>query len=161
MLTDPGQSSLPQACPVCLHEPVKADDCRPNKALRTTIKAFLRKKGIEREAARKKESLDKTVISSAFSANPPTDKRTEPVSSQGLATFVSDNGEPPGVGAPASTGISNIAEPANDPSVFHAPQTSHAEDQMDIPRPSIEVRGFLGLSRRILMPTSLPTTKVI
>lgn len=143
VLTGSGQSSLPQACPVCLHEPVKADDCRPNKALRTTIKVFLRKKGIEREAAFKKESLDKAV-------NPPVE--TSP--SQDIEPSVSGNGEPNGVVPEASNGILNKIEPKNNPSA-HAPQASQVEDQMDIPRPSVEVCNFLIWSRRLLMAFSL------
>ncbi|KAI4108714.1 MAG: hypothetical protein L6R37_000878, partial [Teloschistes peruensis] len=49
------QTSLPDACPVCLHSPVKADDCRPNKALRMTIKAYLKRILTEREKAQKKD----------------------------------------------------------------------------------------------------------
>lgn len=57
-----GQTSLPEACPVCLHEPIKKEDCRPNKALRTTVKVFLRKKIIDRENLRKaKELSDKAT----------------------------------------------------------------------------------------------------
>ena len=161
VLTSPGQSSLPQACPVCLHEPVKADDCRPNKALRTTIKVFLRKKGIEREAARKKELLDNTIVSATFSTNSFVDNRKESSPSQGLATLVSDKGEPNGVAAQASSGIRNIVEPKSDPSI-HTPQSSQVEDQIDIPRPSVEVSNFPNFSpRRLLMTSSLPTTKVI
>lgn len=149
LTTDTGQSSLPQACPVCLHEPVKADDCRPNKALRTTIKVFLRKKGIEREAALKKESLDKAV-----------DSPLEPSPSQGLEISVSGNGEPNGVAAQLSSGILNKTEPKSDSSI-HAPQASHLEDQVDIPRPSIEVCDMFIWPRRLLNPFSLPMTEVI
>lgn len=149
MLTRTGQSSLPQACPVCLHEPVKADDCRPNKALRTTIKVFLRKKGIEREAALKKESLDKPVASPA-----------EPPLSQGLGTSVFGDGKPNGVVAEIPSGIQNKIEPRNDPST-DAHQASHLEDQVDIPRPSIEVCDLPVWLRRLLMAFSLPMTEVI
>ena len=149
ILTCSGQSSLPQACPVCLHEPVKADDCRPNKALRTTIKVFLRKKGIEREAALKKESLDKAV-------GPPV----EPSPSQDLETSVSGNGEPNGVVPQASSGILNKIEPNSSPSA-HAPQASQVEDQKDIPRPSVEVCDFFIRSRRLLMAFSLSMMGVI
>lgn len=38
---------------------MKADDCRPNKALRQTVKIFLKKKLIDRENARKKEQQQK------------------------------------------------------------------------------------------------------
>lgn len=160
VLTGLGQSSLPQACPVCLHEPVKADDCRPNKALRTTIKVFLRKKGIEREAARKKELLEKIANSSTSSANAPIDQQKQPSPPQVSANSVSENGEPNGVGTLAPRRISNLVEPTNGSSSLHAPQTSPAEDHMDIPRPSIEVSAFLNLVRRLLMLISLPMTDI-
>ncbi|KAG9237151.1 hypothetical protein BJ875DRAFT_533101 [Amylocarpus encephaloides] len=50
------QSALPSSCPVCEHTPVSADDCKPNKALRTTIKIFLRTEEKKREALRAKEA---------------------------------------------------------------------------------------------------------
>src|ERR1700722_13160648 len=50
-----GQSSLPSSCPVCEHTPVAAEDCKPNKSLRTTIKVFLRTEEKKREALRSKE----------------------------------------------------------------------------------------------------------
>ncbi|KAL4933330.1 uncharacterized protein BDV17DRAFT_287001 [Aspergillus undulatus] len=50
------QTSLPDTCPVCAHTPLSSDLCKPNKALRTTLKAFLRteekKREKERQAAR-------------------------------------------------------------------------------------------------------------
>jgi hypothetical protein len=36
------QATLPSSCPVCEHSPLSPDDCKPHKALRTTIKVFLR-----------------------------------------------------------------------------------------------------------------------
>ncbi|KAI9762236.1 MAG: hypothetical protein M4579_000559 [Chaenotheca gracillima] len=49
------QSSLPSACPVCEHAPLAAEDCKPNKALRTTIRVFLRTEEKKREIARAKQ----------------------------------------------------------------------------------------------------------
>lgn len=51
----PGQSSLPPSCPVCEHAPLSAEDCNPNKSLRTTIRVFLRTAEKKREASRPKE----------------------------------------------------------------------------------------------------------
>lgn len=45
-----GQASLPETCPVCDHTPLSADLCKPNKALRTTLKAFLRSEEKKRSA---------------------------------------------------------------------------------------------------------------
>lgn len=36
------QATLPNSCPVCSHSPLSPDNCKPHKALRTTIKVFLR-----------------------------------------------------------------------------------------------------------------------
>ncbi|KAJ5613359.1 hypothetical protein N7510_006553 [Penicillium lagena] len=47
-----GQGSLHDTCPVCAHTPVSADLCKPNKALRTTLKAFLRTEEKKRERDR-------------------------------------------------------------------------------------------------------------
>ncbi|KAK2740921.1 hypothetical protein FQN57_005925 [Myotisia sp. PD_48] len=43
------QPSLPSSCPVCDHSPVAPELCKPNKALRTTLKAFLRTEEKKRE----------------------------------------------------------------------------------------------------------------
>lgn len=47
-----GQSSLPENCPVCDHTPLDGSLCKPNKALRTTLKAFLRTEEKKRERVR-------------------------------------------------------------------------------------------------------------
>lgn len=47
-----GQASLPETCPVCAHTPLSSDLCKPNKALRTTLKAFLRTEEKKREKER-------------------------------------------------------------------------------------------------------------
>ncbi|KAJ5550337.1 hypothetical protein N7535_001723 [Penicillium sp. DV-2018c] len=47
------QASLSETCPVCTHTPVSPDLCKPNKALRTTLKAFLRTEEKKREKDRK------------------------------------------------------------------------------------------------------------
>lgn len=119
---------------------MKADDCRPNKALRTTIKVFLRKKVIERDAARKKELSDKVVTTAAVSENPTIAGRKDSSPFQGLKP---ENAKINGDGAPASGGISNIVESIKDTSIPHTFQVSSAEDQKDIPRPSIEVSFLL------------------
>ncbi|TPR09461.1 amidohydrolase family protein [Aspergillus niger] len=46
------QASLPETCPVCAHTPISPDLCKPNKALRTTLKAFLRTEEKKREKER-------------------------------------------------------------------------------------------------------------
>lgn len=61
-LTLTGQSTLPTTCPVCEHSPVSAEDCKPHKALRTTIKVFLRTEEKKREALRLKEIKEATPV---------------------------------------------------------------------------------------------------
>ena len=43
---------MPDTCPVCAHTPLSTDLCKPNKALRTTLKAFLRTEEKKREKDR-------------------------------------------------------------------------------------------------------------
>ena len=129
-----GQGSLPEACPVCLHEPVKADDCRPNKALRTTIKVFLKKKVMERETARKKEMLDKAAATPATPATPVPDQTPAPQPSETPAPATAE----------AAQDGNDARQASRDPS--QAPQVSKTspdiptEAQKDIPQMSIEVR---------------------
>lgn len=44
-----GHATLPESCPVCMHSPLSADDCKPNKALRLTVKAFLKNEEKKRD----------------------------------------------------------------------------------------------------------------
>lgn len=67
----PGQSNLLPSCPVCEHSPLSAEDCNPNKSLRTTIKVFLRTAEKKREASRPKET---TAAEPAEETQPPGSK---------------------------------------------------------------------------------------
>ncbi|KAK0630603.1 hypothetical protein B0T17DRAFT_460539, partial [Bombardia bombarda] len=56
-------STLPASCPVCEHSPLSADDCKPHKSLRTTIRVFLRTEEKKRESkAPKDESPAATPV---------------------------------------------------------------------------------------------------
>ncbi|KAF2763331.1 hypothetical protein EJ05DRAFT_34291 [Pseudovirgaria hyperparasitica] len=46
------QTSLPESCPVCDHSPLSAEDCKPNKSLRLTVKAFLKAEEKKRDKDR-------------------------------------------------------------------------------------------------------------
>ena len=143
LLTFPekGQASLPQACPVCLHEPVKGDDCRPNKALRTTIKVFLRKKGIEREAAQKKESANAVVNVPST----PTIPNASQVSAAADRTQIQGSNEPSQELEGAKTGIirphdtSHVPQLENDLDRTGVPQIFSAEDPIERKASSEEV----------------------
>lgn len=67
-LTRPGQTSLPETCPVCAHTPISSDLCKPNKALRTTLKAFLRTEEKKREKERELATPTTTVESTPADA---------------------------------------------------------------------------------------------
>lgn len=143
-----GQSSLPEACPVCLHEPVDKDDCRPNKALRTTIKVFLRKKGMEREAAKKKEMLEKVPATSAISATPlPDETPTHPTSQTPLfrAFEASASGATPYVSElnGGSREPSQALPATNDPYLPSGETAISSEAQRDVPQQSIEVNAHM------------------
>ena len=135
-----GQASLPEACPVCYHEPVKPEDCRPNKALRTTIKVFLRKKVVEHETAEKKRKAAEK--SAAPSALPPSDEvlvrqaSEKPVQdAQETSITAATEAKPTSCEvseAPKSPAMSGRVLPTNMPT----------EAQKDIPQTSIEVRIF-------------------
>ncbi|KAJ5160915.1 uncharacterized protein N7482_007919 [Penicillium canariense] len=56
------QASLPDTCPVCAHTPVSPDLCKANKALRTTLKAFLRTEEKKREKGRQSAAPPTPVI---------------------------------------------------------------------------------------------------
>lgn len=101
------QSALPASCPVCEHSPLSAADCKPHKALRTTIKVFLRTEEKKRESSRPKEAT--TPIT--------------PVDSAPVAVAVPAVAEP----APAVEGDETVVQ--QQPAVVEAaPQV--AEDQI-------------------------------
>ena len=86
-LTRLGHSRLPAECPVCEHSPISADDCKPNKSLRTTIKVFLR-------TAEKKREQAKDPTRNALKA--PTETASPRVADQHQQT------------GPASTNVDNV-----------------------------------------------------
>ena len=72
-----GQANrLETTCPICYHEPINAEDCRPNKALRQTIKIFLKKKAIDRDNAKKQESIQRAATTAP--SVPSTSDTVEP-----------------------------------------------------------------------------------
>ncbi len=128
-----GQGSLPQACPVCLHEPVSKDDCRPNKVLRTTIKAFLKRKGIERDEVRKKKQLAQAVITPTTPATPTLQDAPTRQSSLPLAIQAPDS---------QSLAKDSALETQNklqDVKPLINSDNSQAPSGVDIPKQSIEV----------------------
>jgi hypothetical protein len=115
-----GQSTLPSSCPVCEHTPVAAEDCKPNKSLRTTIKVFLRTEEKKREALKLKE-----VKESPQSALPET--VVTPIEEPTLVDSVEDKQPSP---VPASDQVQDASR--------NVIETPHNAEQ-DVPQPSIEV----------------------
>ncbi|EEA27377.1 hypothetical protein TMatcc_004336 [Talaromyces marneffei ATCC 18224] len=119
------QTSLPESCPVCEHNPVSPELCKPNKALRTTLKAFLRTEEKKREKDR--PSTTPTVNTTPPAPNVSVETQAEPVIA---VTKTSDN---------AVSAETVPVEPAadvaaEDPSV----------DQNDVPEaPSVQENGNL------------------
>ncbi|OAF54347.1 hypothetical protein VC83_09455 [Pseudogymnoascus destructans] len=74
------QSSLPSSCPVCEHTPVAAEDCKPHKSLRTTIKVFLRTEEKKRVALQAKSIKDTPPITPVEDAPVPVTAPEEPIS---------------------------------------------------------------------------------
>ncbi|OCK76501.1 hypothetical protein K432DRAFT_306203, partial [Lepidopterella palustris CBS 459.81] len=74
------QSALPESCPVCAHSPLSADDCKPNKALRLTVKAFLKseEKKRDKERAGTKPITPVTPAPSATPIGPNIEQLVDP-----------------------------------------------------------------------------------
>ena len=118
------------------------DDCRPNKALRTTIKVFLKKKVMERETARKKEALEKAAIP-ATPATPLPAQIPAPQSSQTPAprpTSAVVHGSDVKQG---SRDGSQVPQVQDDPGSKTHESAIPTEAQKDIPQESIEVKPLI------------------
>lgn len=134
-----GQASLPEACPVCAHEPVKAELCKANKALRTTIKVFLRTEEKKRETQKGK----------TFTQGPPPTSATPAVAVETLGGDVASVTEKETVGYIEDVSHDNPTDPnpaESDPKDLGG--SASIESQMDIPRPSVEVRPILAILHR-------------
>lgn len=134
-----GHKTLPITCPICLHEPVKSEDCKPNKALRITIKAFLKKKTMDREAAAKKE-LPKKAPTPAI--QPATKSPSYPLE-ESISKKVFGNEEIP------AEQESNLMEDDAPP----------AESTADIPKPSVEVSPLLNFCRINVLIANIQTSE--
>ena len=116
------------------------DDCRPNKALRTTIKVFLKKKVMERETARKKEALEKV----SATPGPPT----TPLPDQTSVLQLSETPAPPHTPTvidnsdvkQGSREVSQDPQAQDDAGAKNDQSALPTEAQKDIPQESIEVK---------------------
>ena len=119
---------------------MNAEDCKPNKALRTTVKVWLKKKSTEREAALRRELASRAPATPTTPATPtvpeaPNHQATEapaPPDTGPHASAVEEHTQPQAASeASSSSGTAPKLEE----------QRALAEAQKDIPQPSIEV-GF-------------------
>lgn len=81
-----GQATLPESCPVCDHSPLSPDDCRPNKSLRLTVKAFLKNEEKKRDKGRAADKSVKTPVSAAVQEAGEKIVADTDVASEALAT---------------------------------------------------------------------------
>ncbi|KAL8388555.1 hypothetical protein RB595_009053 [Gaeumannomyces hyphopodioides] len=99
------QSTLPTSCPVCEHSPLSADDCKPNKALRTTIKLFVRTEEKKREAPRSKDAQE-SAPPTPIDPKPDSQRPAAPapsaggINGDGRAQFSNSETATPQAGAP-------------------------------------------------------------
>ena len=118
-----GQSSLSESCPVCEHKPLTPDLCKPNKALRTTLKAYLRtaeKKRRDLERAKNAEIQPATSVE----ATPAETPAPAPAEQAGVKREDTDTQE-----------VLNSPALASSAATAPLPHDAKADD----PRPSIEV----------------------
>ncbi|KAI9675441.1 MAG: hypothetical protein M1817_001345 [Caeruleum heppii] len=123
-------ASLPAACPVCEHTPLSAEDCKPNKALRTTTKVFLRTEEKKRETAKAQKPSEGV-------ANPPESGVAPPA----LSSTANDTRIPESVVFASGTesGLNTNHVKHETPSDGVAAEVNgNGPAEEDIPRPSIE-----------------------
>ena len=118
---------------------MRAEDCKINKTLRTTIKAFLRKKGVERDQALKKEMASRAPATPATSDNANSGEglgTNTPQNSMASTDKPDEQRSEPSKGPLEASDISKSID-----GVQHKTedQTVSVEAHQDIPRPSIEV----------------------
>ena len=132
------------------------DDCRPNKALRITIKVFLKKKVMERETARKKEAVEKVAASPAPPATPLPDQISAPQPPQipvpaPISVVVDSSGAKQG-----SRDVSQTPQIQDDAGLKTEESAVPTEAQKDIPQDSIEVKVFMSIRVYMLLTFSVP-----
>ena len=129
-----GQQSFGPACPVCLHEPVSIEDCRPNKALRTTVKVFVKKRNHEKqESARRR--IAGNANNAPASATPAEEEGAPQVASRSQTAHPIDDNA-------FGSGANDTPTDTLDPNSINDDRNGRPaplEAQQDIPRPSIEV----------------------
>lgn len=132
----PGQASLPDTCSVCAHTPISPGLCKPNKALRTTLKAFLRTEEKKREKGRQSTTPVNPVISTPVENDTtPTEATTDPRQPDESPVEIPESA------APAD---SKPVEPASEAISVNATADAGASA---LAQPVAEVRHFSNITR--------------
>ncbi|KAJ5108152.1 hypothetical protein N7456_004827 [Penicillium angulare] len=124
-ICEPCQTSLSDTCPVCAHTPVSPDLCKPNKALRTTLKAYLRTEEKKREKERQANA-------------PPTPTIPTPVESEQV-TADNSNGQTLTESAPAEAPLALATqEPTSEHPAAESGPSQEAENIADVIGQTVE-----------------------
>ena len=119
-----------------------AEDCKPNKPLRTTVKVWLKKRGAEREAASKRDMASRAPATTATPATPGIVETSTQRNNEAPAPTLDDGAEPGSRERPSSREVSE-AQSASEVAKKTEGRRIVSEAQKDIPQPSIEVSNLL------------------
>lgn len=122
---------------------MEAEDCKPNRALRTTVKVWLKKRHAEREAASRREIASRPPATPATPATPDLEEKSSqrmaPASGAPLASVVET-----GAGERLRSREASDPQSTSGATSRNEEQSAISEVKEDIPQPSIEV-GFAPL----------------
>ncbi|KUI58791.1 hypothetical protein VP1G_06066 [Cytospora mali] len=79
MICENCKQALRSTCPVCEHTPISQDDCKPNKSLRMTTRAFLKTAEKKRDSSLAKESTPITPVDAKHTPTPTVVEEKPPV----------------------------------------------------------------------------------
>ncbi|KFX90621.1 hypothetical protein O988_08104, partial [Pseudogymnoascus sp. VKM F-3808] len=132
------QSSLPSSCPVCEHTPVAAEDCKPHKSLRTTIKVFLRTEEKKRLALQAKAVKDTPPITPVEDAPAPAPASVPAPEESTSVAPAEDKAEEPILPTEQAPASEQDRDDGNADDTVVANGDGVNEDQKDILQQSIE-----------------------
>jgi hypothetical protein len=97
-----GQTSLPEACPICQHSPLNAEDAKPSKSLRLTVAAFLKTIKKKREKVQSGTGGDNTPTPAAEPSTPVVEAMPATALDATLEPSEAQNGTTETIDAPAT-----------------------------------------------------------
>ncbi|KAB8648462.1 hypothetical protein FH972_026120 [Carpinus fangiana] len=123
-----GRISLPVECPVCAHTPLSSDDCKPNKNLRLTVKAFLKSEEKKREKAA-------AAAAKAAGEDVARDAKNEEISEQATATVVTEED-------PSTEPVEAVQQPKVEDANAKPEENSNSEQTPDANTHDVESQGM-------------------